>query len=367
MNFNFFAPTKIFFGENKFLEIGEILRKNFFKKIGKNSPKILICCGKNSARKNGFLEILEKNLPGKIYFFEKIPPNPPVEFAENALEIARQKNVDAIGAIGGGSAIDTAKIVATAFSNNCEIREIFAPNFSPQKKCAPFFVIPTTPATSSEINQFSVLTFKNRKKIFAHEKTIPDVAIIDPNLIFSLPKIEKISAVADIFAHSIESFWNKNSNFLTQFFAEKSIKILFKNAEKFVAGDQKICREISLVSILAGLAFGATGTTICHSISYFFTENFGVRHGIAAAATTGFFAEFFAQNSDQKKLLKIFDAENPPAARKKIENFLEKIGAAKNIFKLKIPKISPKNLEKINFKNEKNPVKIDAKILAQLF
>ncbi len=325
MDFNFNLPTKIVFKRGKL----KSCKKEIEKFISKNS-KLLICIGDKSAKQNGYLEILLNQLESyKTVIFEGIMPNPLLSKAEEGLILAKKEKIGAIIALGGGSTMDTAKAIAIAYANNVKIEELWNHKTQINKKVIPLIMIPTTSATSSEINQYSVLSDKNKKGGFGVSPYMcPDLAIIDPLLTITLSKRESQATIGDILAHSFESFWSTRSNEFTRFFAGKAIKLLFEYGEKSIRDlkDEELREKISLASVYAGFSFGHASCNVGHSISYPLTMNYGVTHGFACAVTLPVMYEYISENSDLSELNKVLEVKSPSEGMEKIDNFLIRVG-----------------------------------------
>ena len=149
--------------------------------------------------------------------------------------------------------------------------------------------MPTTSGTGSEVTPYAtVWDKKNKKKLsINHKSLVPALAIVDPTLTFSLPKEVTINAGLDSLNQAFESIWNKHANKSTTAYAFKSIKLSLSALTKINKNinDKKSRSDLARASLYAGICISQTKTSICHSISYPLTTNFGIPHGLACAFT----------------------------------------------------------------------------------
>ena len=192
--------------------------------------------------------------------FDEVKSNPSFETVENIISQFKDENFSHIIGLGGGSSLDVAKFVA----------------FKMEKKK---IMIPTTFGTGSEVTRISVLNVDGKKTSFHDNKILADVAIVDPNFIEGTPmEVIKNSAI-DACAQCSEAYDSKLSNPYTKFLCETAFDIL-ENAIL----DNKF-KKLSLGSLICGLGFGNSSTTLGHGLSYVFS-NEGIMHGHALAYTT---------------------------------------------------------------------------------
>lgn len=194
------------------------------------------------------------------YIFDQVEPNPSIETAEKILNEFRNSNLLYVIGIGGGSSLDVAKYLAYKLNK----RKI---------------LIPTTFGSGSEVTRISVLKVNGKKRSFHNDGLIADVAIIDPFFIKNTPfQIIKKSAI-DACAQCTEAFDSKESNIYTKFLCNAAFDIL----EAAIMNENY--EKLPLGSLIAGLGFGNSSTTLGHALSYVFS-NEGLSHGHALAYTT---------------------------------------------------------------------------------
>lgn len=368
MQFDFQITTKIFFKTG-----GLDVCQNEIEKILPKNSKVMLCLGKGSARKYGYFDRLLKQLENyDVVLFEGIQANPLVSKAEEGLNLARKENVCAVIALGGGSVMDTAKPIALGLTNDCSIDDLWNYAKKTLQKSVPLIMIPTTPATSSEINEYAVLTNESdEKKGFGYApQMFPDLAIIDPELTLSMPESEIKASLGDILAHSLEAAWSKRGNEFTNYFAGEAIKLILENGVNVVKNptDLKLREKISLASVFAGMAFAHTGTTVSHAISYPLTIFHGVTHGLGCAITLPLFYKYFGEKTDFADLNKVLNVVNAKEGSEKLEEFLKNVGIQTRFSEWGINENSLKRIAENAFpyKNDVNPVEIKQKEMESL-
>ena len=239
------------------------------------------------------------NLENHIYF-DDVEPNPSSDTAEKIISDFKNKDIDCIIGLGGGSSLDVAKFVAHKL----------------QKKK---ILIPTTFGSGSEVTRISVLTVNGKKTSFHDDKMFADIAIVDPYFIKDAPiKIIKNSAI-DACAQCSEGYDSKNGNEYTKFLCDTAFDIL----EKAILNEKY--EDLAMGSLITGLGFGNCSTTLGHALSYVFS-NEGYSHGHALAHTTlaahefnsSKFTERFYKITKKLKFENIFLKENVTNAAKTI-------------------------------------------------
>ncbi|MCP5106122.1 MAG: phosphonoacetaldehyde reductase [bacterium] len=207
----------------------------------------------------------------------------PIEDIETIYRsINTRTGIDAVIAVGGGTVIDLAKILAVACSNRCEKAEEVLDN-KRLENTLPLLFIPTTAGTGSETTTFAVV-YRDKVKISVLRESIqPEAVILDPLLLRSLPEPVLHATVLDALAQATESLWAVGSTLESKQYSAKAIPLILDN----IAKENTIHRLAALqeASYWAGKAINISKTTLPHSISYPVTAHFGVPHGIAVFLT----------------------------------------------------------------------------------
>ena len=219
--------------------------------------------------------------------FSNISSNPDFDDCNNAIKFCENNNFDGVIAIGGGSAMDLAKVVmAHLCINKTDIFELI--NYKDDLPIIiPSIFLPTTHGTASEVTMWGTVWNMDEEKKYSisHPSLYPDVAILDGNLTLSLPLDISITTVMDALSHSFESIWNKNANPTSTEFAIKAICLILKNIDLLKNNPNNLAVRNNLLyaSTVAGLAFSNTTTAAAHSISYPLTIHHGIPHGVASS------------------------------------------------------------------------------------
>ena len=274
MDWKYNNPVKIVFSKYFYKEFSAIISKN---------NNVLILCSNRFKNTENFKKTSDTIEQYSV--FTEIEENPSLKSCNKAIEFAFKLKPEVIIAIGGGSVIDTAKIIRMAIIKSIKKTEtLIEDNTKVVNNDIQLIAIPTTHGSSSELTMWATVWDKiNNKKFSVSDKTnYPDFAIYDLKLFNSLPIDISINTSLDALSHSFEALWNKNSNSISDNFAINSIKIIIDNIGDISNITPLETREqLILASIYAGLAFSNTKTGAAHSISYPLTLKYNIPHGIA--------------------------------------------------------------------------------------
>ncbi len=349
----YFLPTKIFFGEKTLQRLPAELQEAKVKKP-------LLICGKHFLG-SGKYRWVEENL-GYFEVFSDVEPNPGTGSVDAAARFMNEKGCDAVIGIGGGSVLDTAKVVACMKGMKGKVEFFYGKNKMkiPEKNRVPFFALPTTAGSGSEVTMFSILTLPSGVKKSLHCKDFyARTAIVDPELTYTCPPETTASSGIDAFCQAIEAYWARNSTSETDKFAAEAIPLAYGSLVKAVKDpDRHVRMQMSLASLLAGQAFSQTGTTACHTLSYAFTRYYGLVHGFSVAITLPWFLEFYA-GKEEKKCLDIcsfIGAKTIADGKEKILGLMRAIGAPTRLFDIGCPRSGfPKIIEMSFSHKPQNP------------
>ena len=264
----------------------------------------------------------EPSLDSIDYYFEKI---------SKKISNLDDKNINFI-ALGGGSVIDTAKIICLMISNKIKTSEEAINRSSREKLVENYKIIciPTTAGTGAEITPFSTIWDKeNGQKHSIVAEKISRSIILDAKLTLSLPKKIIISSGIDCLCQILESTWSKNLNHLSLKSASKGFKYLIKNINSILRNINNIqAREEMLVaSFLGGISISIANTTLCHSISYPLTAKLNIPHGLACGFTLIEVIKFNSKLKDEflKSTLKTTGYETSEILVEKIKEVFKNI------------------------------------------
>ena len=205
LNFDFYNPTKIVFGEGRISVLNSLVP---------HDSKVLITYGGGSVKRFGVLDNVKEELKKgnrEIFEFGGIPANPRLDILLNAIEIVRNEKIDFLLAVGGGSVMDGTKFIAIAsVADEYKGRERELMNFGfnpvPVDGAIPFGTVVTLPATGSEMNNGAVISDGEDKLPVFSAHTFPKFSILDPKLTYTLPKTQVANGVVDTFIHTIEQY-----------------------------------------------------------------------------------------------------------------------------------------------------------------
>ena len=221
-----------------------------------------------------------------------VAPNPDIaDLARQASEIAALKTrPEVVIALGGGSVIDSAKVLAASAQGFTAVKTMLSGAGAPDGwQPLPLIAVPTTAGTGSEVTCWATVWDREMatKRSLDHPALYPEAAVIDPALMDSMPRGLTVSTGLDALSHALESLWNRNVNPVTATHAVVAARTILEVLPALVAapGDPDLRSRMAEASLAAGLAFSGTRTAIAHSISYPVTLRHGVQHGIACSFT----------------------------------------------------------------------------------
>lgn len=213
-----------------------------------------------------------------------IMPEPTVENVKDVLEKTSSKKYDVLIGIGGGSVLDTTKIIAVLMTNNTSIEQLLAGD-QIEKAGVPTILIPTTSGTGSEVTPNAIVTVPEQElKIGIVSKyMLPKIVFIDPMLTVGLPKPITASTGMDAFIHSLESFISNKANLISDMFALESIRLISSSIEEaYKNGSSVEAREkMILGSLYGGMALTSAGTAAVHALAYPLGGKYKIPHGVA--------------------------------------------------------------------------------------
>ena len=292
----------------------------------------------------GFMQTL-KDSGLKVAEFNGILPNPTDESMEEAAQLAREANTDVIVALGGGSCIDTAKVVSILLTNPSPCLQYAGPPNLVKNPGKPLIAIPTTSGTGTEATPFTIITVPSlsKKVAIASPYVAPAVAILDPAIMVGLPPAITAYTGMDALTHAIESYTAKNASPMTDDLALRAISLIAQNIlEATNNGSNVEARaNMHLASLLAGIAFGNAFVGMVHAIAHPISAHCNVAHGVANAACLSYVMDYNAVEVPDKTIA-IGVAMGIDVQGLAKEEACKKIVAAVQqlVIDLKIPKLS---------------------------
>lgn len=263
--------------------------------------RAVLVTGGSSMKRFGFLDkaadyLKEAGIESIVV--DGVEPNPSVKTVERGKEAMLDFEPDWVIAIGGGSALDAAKIM-WAFYEYPELKfdDIIEVGSIPElRKKAKFIAIPSTSGTASEITAFSVITDTERKIKYpiVSPEIIPDVAIVDPQIPATMPPHITANTGMDVMAHAVESFVSTNASDYTDPLALRAIDLVFKYLPAAVddGNNLKAREKMHNASTMAGMAFSNASLGIIHSLAHKIGGELHITHGLANAVLLPYVIEF---------------------------------------------------------------------------
>lgn len=282
--------------------------------------------------------------------YTEVEADPSLEIVFEALEIARSRKADLIIGLGGGSALDIAKIVAVLMKNNDPLEKYIGIDNIPGAGL-PTIMIPTTSGTGSEVTPIVVLSDKKEhlKKGIVSDYLYPSVALVDPNLTVSLPSHITAYTGIDALTHAIEAYTNKFAHPFVDTFALKAIELISQNLLTAVReGDNKVARyNMSLGSLYGGLCLGSVNTAAVHALAYPLGGTYDVPHGVANSLLLPYVIEFNSSHCAARygnvaeamgaDISQLSDEEAARLCIGKVKDLCSKSGIIQRISELDIP------------------------------
>ena len=247
-------------------------------------------------------DILDKN--GLEYeLYSEIKPNPTIDNVKHGVETFKKSGADYLIAIGGGSSMDTSKAIGIIIANP-EFEDVRSlEGVAPTKKpCVPIIAVPTTAGTAAEVTINYVITDVERKRKFVcvDPHDMPIIAIVDPDMMSSMPKGLTASTGMDALTHAIEGYTTKAAWEMTDMFHLKAIEIIARSLRSAVANEKEGREGMALGEYNAGMGFSNVGLGIAHSMAHTLGAVYDTPHGVACAMMLPIVMEYNADCTGEK-------------------------------------------------------------------
>jgi alcohol dehydrogenase class IV len=276
-----------------FLEPGSLA--TFAKIIEPFAPRgVFLVAGPNAYIESGAEAILAPQLGAyQCRRFDQFSPNPQLADIKEGVRTFKESECDLIVAIGGGSAMDVAKAINFFAAQTGTPLDVVKNPAQARYRGVPLVAIPTTAGSGSEATQFAVMYIDKTKQSLSHPFLLPDVALVDPNLLKGLSARLTAACGMDALAQAVESYWGIRSDEASKAHAGAAIGLVLGHIENAVHAPTAESRlAMSKAAYLAGKAINTTRTSGPHAFSYNLTAHFQVLHGHAVALTLGEFLVF---------------------------------------------------------------------------
>lgn len=297
-SFEYFAPTKVIFGKDSHLQIGDILKKE-------NCHKVLIHYGGKSAVASGLIDEVSGYLTDAGIDFVTlggVVPNPRLSKVREGIELCKKENVDFILAVGGGSVIDSAKAIGYGVANPWTDVWNFYLKPEVPTACLPIGVIPTIAASGSEMSNSSVITNEDgwlKRGAAKCDLCRPKFALMNPKLTYSLPQYQTESGCVDILMHTMERYFvNIETMEMTDSISESlmqtviyNARILMREPDNYTARAEIMWAGSLSHNGLTGCGTGG-GDWACHQLEHELGGLYDVTHGAGLAAIWGSWARY---------------------------------------------------------------------------
>lgn len=272
---------------------------------GRSFKKAFVCSDPDLIKFNVTKKVTdvldEADIAYEIY--SEIKPNPTIENVQTGVEAFKNSGADCIIAIGGGSSMDTAKAIGIIIKNPdfADVRSL--EGVAPTKnKCVPIIAVPTTAGTAAEVTINYVITDaeKNRKMVCVDVHDIPVVAIVDPDMMASMPKGLTAATGMDALTHAIEGYITAGAWEMSDMFHLKAIEIIAKNLRGAVENTPEGREGMALGQYIAGMGFSNVGLGIVHSMAHPLGAVYDTPHGVANAIILPTVMEYNAPATGEK-------------------------------------------------------------------
>ena len=288
-NFNYYTPTKVVFGKNTEDQCGELVKEQGCKKV-------LIHYGNGSVRRSGLLDKVKASLDdAEVDYIELggAVPNPRLSLVYEGIELAKKEGVDFILAVGGGSAIDSAKAIGYGVANEGDVWD-FYDRKRQATGCLPIGVVLTIAATGSEMSNSSVITKEEGwvKRGYSSDYGRPRFAIMNPELTMTLPDYQTACGCTDILMHTMERYFTNGGNMeITDSIAEGLMRTVIENARILVRDPKNYDARAEVMwagslshNGLTGCGAVVGGDFASHALEHEIGGIYDVAHGAGLAA-----------------------------------------------------------------------------------
>ncbi|MBN2683622.1 MAG: iron-containing alcohol dehydrogenase [Bacteroidales bacterium] len=341
-NFTAYNPVKVVFGKNAINKLGI--------SVLPYSKKVMLVYGGGSIKKNGiYRQVIAQLKENNIEYieFSGIKPNPVHDSVELAVELAKRESVGLILAVGGGSVIDSAKLIALCAIGNFDVWDVMKGRVKP-KEALPLFTVLTLAATGTEMNQFAVLqnSFTQEKIGYGNSLIFPKISFLDPEFTMSVSSEYTSYGIADIAAHCLEAYFGNGDSPLTD-------KFIFSILKELIEVGPKLLNNLTDYDLRARMLWASTaalnGITVfgkvsgdwgVHDIGHIISLLYDTAHGATLSVSYPAWLKTKKDEISEKLLLlgkEVFNSPNEDETIEALENFFKLIKCPVRISELHLP------------------------------
>ncbi len=385
INFTYYAPTKVIFGKDTVKEMGRLLKEA-------GASKVLIHYGMGHVIKSGLLDEVTGSVEASgisYVLLGGVKPNPRLSLVYEGIELSKREGVDFILAVGGGSAIDSAKAIALGIRNDFDVWDLYRGKRQ-ASDCAPVGTILTISAAGSEMSHGSVITNEDGwlKRSYGGDMLRPVFSILNPELTYTLPSYQTSCGAADMMMHTMERYFTTEEAMEITDRMAKAVLATVMNNTKLALEDPrnyKARAELMWTSSLAHnnlTGCGGTGDWSTHDIEHELGGMFDIAHGAGLAAVWSSWARYVYKVKPSrfaKFARDIFDIEETDdekaalAGISAMEDFYHSIGMPASVGEMGI-KLTDEQIEELaekgtngNTRKLGNFKKLDKNDLVEIF
>jgi alcohol dehydrogenase class IV len=284
-NFSFHTTPQLHFGQGSLERLPQELKQW--------NPHSILLVSDPGVLKAGItakVETLIVDAGYRVTIFSEVEPDPRIEIAEACANAARSCKADVIIGVGGGSAMDIAKVAAVLAYSKQPIHSMFGIEQVNAAGLA-LILVPTTAGTGSEVTHIAILSDEQEhlKKGIVSKFLFPRLAIVDPLLTLGVPAAVTAASGMDALLHAVEAFTSKNANDLSDTLARRAMRLISENLRDAYQNGQNLEARTGMLegSMLAGMAFANAGVTAVHAFAYPIGAEFHIPHGVANSIMMG--------------------------------------------------------------------------------
>lgn len=351
-NFTFQIPTKIYFGKNTIGHLDEL--KNYGKKV-------LLVYGGGSIKKNGIYDealAILKNDGLLVYEVSGVEPNPRIETVRKGVSICKAEGIDMVLAIGGGSTIDCAKVIAAGAKYDADPWDLVLDG-SKIKAALPIFDILTLSATGTEMDPFAVISdlTLNEKWGTASPFMVPTMSILNPEYTYSVSKKQTSAGTADMMSHTMENYFSKENADCQKFMAEGLLRTMIKNGPIALNDPNNYDARANLMwagthAINGVVGEGCSPAWCIHPMEHELSAFYDITHGEGLAILTPAWMEYILNDETKGYIAQfarnVFDIK----CETEMEEAKAGIEALRNFFLKEMG--MPKNLREVGITDQSN-------------